>query len=592
VSSTPRTTPSKRVESEPKHPEQFGVHTHESTELDTEPTSVGKRDEQPVSTPDDDVIHVTRSSISGTYLYMLACVIGNNSIMATVYAVASSKGGVGKTTTTVNLGATLASAGLSVAVVDGDIGMANLGDALGVEPDGATLHDVLAEDSEIPVEDAVYEGPDGLSVLPGDTSIDGFRAAEPTNLDGVLDALDDYDYVLVDTGAGLSHDTVLPLGLADEVVLVSTTERDSLTDTEKTRQVVDRLGGTTRGVVLTRVDPDDPNAEEVAERLAADVIEAIPVDPIVRESMRLSDPLPSYAPGSPAASAYRALASSLTGESIPTPEVVEESDETTDADDVADAADDTDEAAGAADDTDPEPADTSEDVETSAVEIGADDGDVDDASDAEDDGEITLGSPAEEEATDEVRLTEPEGSESEETDTGATESEGIDLDATDEESTSEDVLSADDAEPDNTEAEAVGDETEAGAEAAAETTEDADERADTENADEADDAGDDTEEAGEPSGLTDDDALAADTSPSDDPLVADSAEPDDTETSDDEDTVFTTSLVEEAEPTDEEGDSGTSTDTDEDTEFVEADEEDGDSDDDDGKKGFLGRLLG
>ena len=251
---------------------------------------------------------------------MLACAIGNNSTMATVYAVASSKGGVGKTTTTVNLGTTLASAGLSVAVVDGDLGMANLGDALGVDPDGATLHDVLAGDAA--VEDAVYEGPEGLAVVPGDTSIDGFRAAEPENLSDVLGGLDDCDYVLVDTGAGLSHDTVLPLGLADEVVLVSTTERDSLTDTDKTRQVVERLGGTTRGVVLTCVDPDDPNAEEVAERLATDVIDAVPVDPVVRESMRRAEPLSGYAPDSPAASAYRALATELTGESIPTPDAV------------------------------------------------------------------------------------------------------------------------------------------------------------------------------------------------------------------------------------------------------------------------------
>jgi septum site-determining protein MinD len=417
--------------------------------------------------------------------------------MATVYAVASSKGGVGKTTTTVNLGATLASAGLSVAVVDGDIGMANLGDALGIEPEGATLHDVLAEDSETPVEDAVYEGPAGLAVVPGDTSIDGFRAAEPANLADVLDALDDYDYVLVDTGAGLSHDTVLPLGLADEVVLVSTTERDSLTDTEKTRKVVERLDGATRGVVLTRVDPDDPNAEEVAERLAADVIEAVPVDPVVRESMRLSDPLPSYAPGSPAASAYRALAGSLTDESIPTPDLGDE------------------------------PAD----------ETGTDDADED------------------------------------ETDAEAAES-----DATDDTSAGGGVSSADDTDAEDAEVETE-----------AEETGDSGERDDAEERDDADET-DERDDAGDPSGLTDDDALAADTSPSDDPFVADSVEPDDeSDTAETEETVFTTSLVEEAEPTDAEGSEETS-DEESDAEFVETDETD--DDDDDGGKGFLGRLLG
>jgi septum site-determining protein MinD len=454
--------------------------------------------------------------------------------MATVYAVASSKGGVGKTTTTVNLGATLASAGLSVAVVDGDLGMANLGDALGVDPDGATLHDVLADDAA--VEDAVYEGPEGLAVVPGDTSIDGFRAAEPANLATVLDGLDDYDYVLVDTGAGLSHDTVLPLGLADEVVLVSTTERDSLTDTEKTRQVVERLGGTTRGVVLTCVDPDDPNADEVAARLATDVIDAVPVDPVVRESMREADPLPSYAPGSPAASAYRALAAGLTGESIPTPDAVEAEttgEETTDADALVETGerhgDDTEDAAA------PDDGDETEDVDPDETQSG--------------DG-VTLDAP---EADEGVTLTDPS-----EADADQSEDDAVSGDATDAEPADEA-----DAEPAHTEA-------------------DAGER--DESAADADETGDDTE-TDESSGLTDDDALAADTEPSDDPLAADGADPGDEESDEDAgEPVFTTSLVEEAEPSEDDADENEAAD---DTELVETDEED-----DGEKKGFFGRLLG
>jgi septum site-determining protein MinD len=451
--------------------------------------------------------------------------------MATVYAVASSKGGVGKTTTTVNLGATLASAGLSVAVVDGDIGMANLGDALGVDPDGATLHDVLAGTAD--VADAVYEGPEGVAVVPGDTSIDGFRAADPENLSEVLDGLANYDYVLVDTGAGLSHDTVLPLGLADEVVLVSTTERDSLTDTEKTRQVVDRLGGTIRGVVLTSVDPDDPNAEEVADRLTAEVIEAIPVDPVVRESMRRSDPLPRYAPASAAASAYRALAATLTGEAIPTPEAVED----------GDAAD----SATVATDTDPETAD-GDDTETtgagdddSALDAPEDDGTAaDDALAADDTETDETAVEAGESKRDERLAVDPD----EEGET--TESEGLAVDPGEEGETTESEG------PETTDAD------------------------DTESGDASDSAG-----------LRDDDALAADTTPSDDPLVADSADPD-ADAADEAEPVFTTSLVEEAEPaTDDDHD--TAGDTDEDTELIESDESEEDKDDD---KGFLGRLLG
>jgi septum site-determining protein MinD len=489
--------------------------------------------------------------------------------MATVYAVASSKGGVGKTTTTVNLGATLASAGLSVAVVDGDIGMANLGDALGVDPDGATLHDVLAGTAD--VEDAIYEGPEGVAVVPGDTSIDGFRAADPENLADVLDGLADYDYVLVDTGAGLSHDTVLPLGLADEVVLVSTTERDSLTDTEKTRQVVDRLGGTTRGVVLTSVDPDDPNAEEVAERLAADVVEAIPVDPVVRESMRRSDPLPSYAPASAAASAYRALAAGLTGESIPTPDAVEE-----EADEAAESAT----AAVAAADTD-----TDADAET--TEGGGVDGDDAETAEASDD-DVTPDAPEDDEAADDTEA-EADDAEAEADDAGADETAAEAEESTDgEELEVEDDEDAETAESEG--AEATGDgETETTESEDGETIDDEDaERADdeTELVDE-DDA--ETGDADDSAGLRDDDALAADTAPSDDPLVADGADPDgDAADETEAEPVFTTSLVEEAEPEAGDDDHESSGDTDEDAGVVETEE----SEDEDDDKGFLGRLLG
>jgi septum site-determining protein MinD len=237
--------------------------------------------------------------------------------MTAIYAVASSKGGVGKTTTTANLGAALAAAGHDVAVVDGDIGTANLGNALGVEVTDATIQDVLAGETETAA--ACYEGPAGLTVVAGGTSIDAFREADPSRLGDVLTDLADHDYVLVDTGAGLSHDTVLPLGLADEVLLVSTTERDALVDTEKTREVTTRLGGTVRGVVLTMVDPTDPTAPAVDDRLDAPVVEAIPRDEAVPAAIAAAAPLSTHAPESPAAEAYRALAAALTGESVPGP---------------------------------------------------------------------------------------------------------------------------------------------------------------------------------------------------------------------------------------------------------------------------------
>ncbi|TQQ81955.1 cell division ATPase MinD [Halonotius roseus] len=231
--------------------------------------------------------------------------------MAQVFAVASAKGGVGKTTTTANVGAILAETGADVVVIDGDISMANLGAALGIESPPTTLHDVLRGDAT--PSEATYEGPGGVYVVPGDTALSSYASADPAELPSVLRTHSQADYVLIDVGAGVSHETGLPLSLADEVLLVSTPERDALRDTEKTRQLTEELGGTVAGAVITRTEPSTPVSELATGTLAAPVLGSIPEDEAVRDSVAVGEPLSTYAPHSPAAEAYRELVAELTG---------------------------------------------------------------------------------------------------------------------------------------------------------------------------------------------------------------------------------------------------------------------------------------
>jgi septum site-determining protein MinD len=272
----------------------------------------------------------------------------------TVYAIASGKGGVGKTTTTVNLGTALAGAGNEVVVVDVDLGMANLAGFVSLEPGEATLHDVLGGAAS--VEAATYELASSIYAVPGGMDLDSYAETETEALSRVVDELRErFDYVLLDVGAGVSHETVLPLGLADSVLVVSTPEPASVQDSQKTVGLTQRAGGSVDGLIVTRVHPDsDVSYTEIADGLGLELLATIPEDSAVRGSVFAGTPLVVHEPDSPAAMAYKRLAARVLGrtdERGPTHEEPTESDATADSDDDdGDDTDDTDDTSGTSQD--------------------------------------------------------------------------------------------------------------------------------------------------------------------------------------------------------------------------------------------------
>ncbi|MDZ7701377.1 MAG: P-loop NTPase [Halobacteriales archaeon] len=225
-----------------------------------------------------------------------------------VVAVASGKGGVGKTTTVVNLGVVLRRAEHSVVLVDADLGMANLGPMLGISGE-PTLHDVLAGTASL--EEALVEEAPGFAVLPGSDSLTDYPSADPRNLGDVLESLaEEFDFVLVDTGAGMSHEDVLPLGLADRVVLVASPDPAAIGDTRKTAELAGLARGDIAGLVVTKAD-EGTDAAEVAAQVGVDLLGVIPYDVTVRKSTASGRPLEAVDTETPAAVAYRALADTL-----------------------------------------------------------------------------------------------------------------------------------------------------------------------------------------------------------------------------------------------------------------------------------------
>lgn len=231
---------------------------------------------------------------------------------ARTLAVAGAKGGVGKTTTSINLGAALAEAGLAVLVVETDLAMANVVDFLRFSP-GETLHEVLA--GEATPSEAICEVPGGFDVLPSGTTVEGFVDADVTELPTVLEAVEDrYDVVVFDTGAGVSHESLLPLGLADRVVVVSSPRVASVRDASKTAELAEQLGGEVAGVLFSKSGTGrSPPPEQIASYLELPLLGHVPEDPAVPDAQDSGRPVVTASPEAPAARAYREVANSLFG---------------------------------------------------------------------------------------------------------------------------------------------------------------------------------------------------------------------------------------------------------------------------------------
>lgn len=229
-----------------------------------------------------------------------------------VFAVTSGKGGVGKTTTAINLAAALGTESSPSVIVDADLGMADVGTFLGLDPD-RTLHDVLA--GTVPIEDAITSVSPGFDAVVGDRGLDAFANADPDGVGPAVDTLaEQYRYVVIDTGGGLSYESMSPLSVADAAVLVTSPLPAAVENTQKSAQLAVRAGVPVRGVVVTHAnDRTDPGS--IAETLGVELLGTVRDDPVVGESAEHRESLLEYAPDSEPAASYRRISAALTDES-------------------------------------------------------------------------------------------------------------------------------------------------------------------------------------------------------------------------------------------------------------------------------------
>jgi len=234
--------------------------------------------------------------------------------MGRIITVASGKGGAGKTTFVCNLSAALSGMGKDVVAVDANLTTPNLGVHLGIPLYPVTLQDVLAGDAKL--KEALYKDKSGIHVLPADMSITKLSKTTPGELVNVLYKLADaYDFVLVDSAAGLGKEAVTAVEAADELITLTNPEMPAMVDALKLIKITDKLETANIGVVLNRIKGDrhEMKHHEIKDFLGIDILGKIPDDKNMRKALLAKQPLVTYRPSSKAVRGYKAVASSLAG---------------------------------------------------------------------------------------------------------------------------------------------------------------------------------------------------------------------------------------------------------------------------------------
>ena len=155
---------------------------------------------------------------------------GNSPVQTKTIAITSGKGGVGKTSLSVSLSIALAQDGSSVTLLDADLGLANINVILGIIPKYNLYHVIKGKKK---LKDIVIEVPEGIKIIAGASGfhqLANLESKQRNEFIGAISELDSDDYMIIDTGAGVSQNVLSFVMAADEVIVVTTPEPTAITD--------------------------------------------------------------------------------------------------------------------------------------------------------------------------------------------------------------------------------------------------------------------------------------------------------------------------------------------------------------------------
>lgn len=250
--------------------------------------------------------------------------------MSECIVITSGKGGVGKTTTSANLGVGLALQGKKVAVVDADIGLRNLDVILGLE--NRIVYDLVnVIEGECRLKQALIRDKrvEGLYLLPAAQTRDK-NAVAPDDMRKLVAMLkEEHDYVLIDCPAGIEQGFKNSIAGADRAIIVTTPEVSAIRDADRIIGMVEAHDLPEPELILNRYRPgmvargDMMDREDILEILAIPLIGIVPDHQDVIISANRGVPI-VFEDDSPIGAAFRRITRRVMGEEIPLPSFEED----------------------------------------------------------------------------------------------------------------------------------------------------------------------------------------------------------------------------------------------------------------------------
>lgn len=244
--------------------------------------------------------------------------------MGEAIVITSGKGGVGKTTTTANLGTALALQGKKVCLVDTDLGLRNLDVILGLE--NRIIYDLVdviegrCKTHQALVKDKRFE--EGLFLLPAAQTTDK-NSVTPDQMKKLVEELKrDYDYILIDCPAGIEQGYKNAVAGADRAIVVTTPEISAIRDADRIIGMLEQEEIEPPKLIINRIksnlmnDAEALDVNEITTHLSIDLLGIVMDDERVITSSNKGEPI-VMDPANAASLGYRNIARRILGESVP-----------------------------------------------------------------------------------------------------------------------------------------------------------------------------------------------------------------------------------------------------------------------------------